>query len=450
MKAIDVVYLYEHVVRELDVACAVKHYLERDHGLSVELVQYPYGVHDAITRVRPHMVLLPFCYANCYAFYKRDFGDCLVEWPKAVYVNLAWEQLLYKGNRASKTPGGDFALKHVFHHAWSETFRDFLLAQGIPAHHVFLNGHPAYTLYDAPYKTCFKQRSDLAQAYSLDPHKRWVFFPENYNWMFYTAEDLERHGQYDQKRKQVEELVRFCQLSFAEVMRWFGALARTGDFEIIIRPRPATPVERFAAKAAEALPDISANVHIIKEETVREWILASDVVLTSHSTSLIEASVAGKPAYMLEPHPIPPSLHAPWHDLAEHLQGEAAFQQAMTALDGRRESHLGQWARSTLMANGDSIWNLAQFVADLYTSRIGPLPPPTYRSLMPPEFRFPRLAFAYHKFRGRKRRHTMPKAINPKYERDLLTKEQLQQRMARWRACQLDYQPLAEASAPTA
>ncbi|NOX63183.1 MAG: hypothetical protein GXP42_14755 [Chloroflexi bacterium] len=443
MKSVDIVYLYEHVVRELDVACAVKHYLERDAGLSVELVQYPYGVHRAIAQVRPRMVLLPFCYYDCFALPKHSFGACLVEWPQAIYVNLAWEQLLYKGNQASKTPTGEFALKHVFHHAWSESFRDLLLAQGIPSKRIFLNGHPAYSLYDFPYKDCFVSRAQLAATYGLDVNKRWVFFPENYNWMFYTMSDLKRHGQYDRQRERVDELVRFCQSSFARVMRWFVNLARERDFEIIVRPRPATPLEQFEAKVRETVPDRPPQVRVLKEGTVREWILASDIVVTSHSTSLIEAAVAGKPAYMLEPHPIPENLHAPWHDLALHLQTEEAFRQAMMTPNDMRENRLGQWARTTLMANGDSIWNLAQFVADLYAGRIEPPPPATYRSLMPPEFRFPRLAFEYRKFRGRKQRHAAPRAINPKYEKDLLNQEQLEQRMAHWRACLNGYRPNA-------
>ncbi len=441
MKTIDIAYLYEHVVRELDVACAIKHYLERDHNLTVELVQYPYGVHEAITRFRPRMVLLPFCYANCFALPKRDFGSCLTEWPKAIYVNLAWEQLLYKGNQASKTPGGGFARKHVFHHAWSEAFRDFLLQQGIPAEHIFLNGHPAYTLYDPPYRDGFQSRAQLAATFGLDPQKRWVFFPENYNWMFYTPDDLQRHGQYDRERERVEELVRFCQLSFADVMRWFVNLAREGDFEIIVRPRPATPLAKFESRVREIVPDRPPQVRVLKEGTVREWILASDVVVTSHSTSLIEASVAGKPAYMLEPHPMPDSLRATWHDLAHHLRDEASFRQAMFDLDKPREDRLGAWARATLMTHGDSIWNLAQFVADLFAGRIEPPPPATYRSLMPPEFHFPRLAFEYYKFRTREYRRARPKAINPKYEKDLLTPQQLAQRVEKWRTHLGGYRP---------
>lgn len=37
MKNIDVIYLYEHAARELDVACAVKCLAERHYGLRIEL-----------------------------------------------------------------------------------------------------------------------------------------------------------------------------------------------------------------------------------------------------------------------------------------------------------------------------------------------------------------------------------------------------------------------------
>ena len=37
-------------------------------------------------------------------------------------MNLAWEQLLYKGGRKRKLPRGELATKHVIHHAWSDAF----------------------------------------------------------------------------------------------------------------------------------------------------------------------------------------------------------------------------------------------------------------------------------------------------------------------------------------
>jgi hypothetical protein len=70
------------------------------------------------------------------------------------------------------------------------------------------------------------------------------------------------------------------------------------DGEPILRPRLITPLEDFVAAVRRVVPDIPSRMHISEPGTVREWIMASDVTVSSHSTSLIEAAVARKPAFM--------------------------------------------------------------------------------------------------------------------------------------------------------
>lgn len=452
MPSTDIVILYEHVVRELDVACALKHYLRRDYGLNAELVQYPYGVAAALDKFDPEIVVLPFCYSDCYAVLKHDFAACLSQWPRAHYVNLAWEQLLYEGNRAAKTPGGEFATQHVLHHAWSDFFARYLVEQGLASDHVFVNGHPAYALYDAPYRSFFKTRDELAQQYKLDPIKQWVFFPENYNWMFYRPAELRRlsglgTGDKDQKAEAMSELQEFCEISFREVMRWCADAARRGGYEFIVRPRPATPVEQFAAAAGDVLGDIPDRLHFLKEGTVREWILASDIVISSHSTSLIEAAVAGKAAFMLAPFPMPSSLRVGWQECTAHLHTQAEFE---LALEDKRSADaslpLGTWARAHLMSHGDSIWNLASFLGRLSQGDLKPLPSPTRRSLMPPGTPLPWLSFEVHRHRSHNRWRQASGKPHPKYQRDVLPITEVNKRVERWRQVLGEHRPLAAGS----
>ena len=86
----------------------------------------------------------------------------------------------------------------------------------------------------------------------------------------------------------------FARRSLETVAPWCVALARSGRGELIIRPRPATPLAEFSAtleRVAGGLPD--RHLHVIKDESVREWIFASQVVVSSYSTTLIEAAIAG-------------------------------------------------------------------------------------------------------------------------------------------------------------
>jgi surface carbohydrate biosynthesis protein len=357
MQHVDIVYLYESIAREMDVACVVTAILRERYGVSVKIAQWPQSVPRLYGRVSPRVVVLPFCY------FEHSF-DCLLEWRHATFVNLTWEQLFYRGNVRAKTPRGDFAVNHVLHHAWSDAYADFARAGGIPDEHLFVNGQPAYTLYDEPYRDYFVQRDELAARHRLDPAKRWVFFPENYNWAFYSPAALKAFVTRGQSAAEIDEMRAFCTRSFEVVMRWFAELARTGAVEVIVRPRPATALADFRAAVERVVPGVPDAMHLIQAETVREWIMASDVVLSSHSTSLIEAAVARRPAYMVTPFPVPETLTQEWHTLVPRLENyDDVRSAALGRRDAAEQAGLATWARTRFMSRGDSIENLAAYLA---------------------------------------------------------------------------------------
>jgi surface carbohydrate biosynthesis protein len=428
MRDIDVVYLYENVARELDVACAVTALLRQRHGLSVHIVQWPQSVATLYGRITPRAVVLPFCY------FEHSF-DCLLEWRQATFVNLSWEQLFYRGNVQRKTPRGTFATQHVLHHAWSEGYADFARRQSIPDKYIYVNGQPAYALYDEPYRRYFAPRSLLASRHALDGSKPWVFFPENYNWAFYGDFMLDAFLRAGQTVAEVQEMRTFCAESFREVMQWFGRLAQTGTVELIVRPRPSTPLNDFRAAVEEVLPDIPGSMHIIQEETVREWIMASDVVLSSHSTSLIEAAVAGRPAYMVAPFEIPASLRQEWHALVPRLETEQELVRAtLMASPGRQHAGLERWSRATFMAKGDAIQNLADYIAQVVKGKVErpPVPSRLCATAQGDRLQVPKwIWFVFRRLRARFRRIVRSRPDATRF-REIVGAEEIDRRVARW------------------
>ena len=86
VREVDIVYLYEHAARELDVACAVAALLETNYGLSVEIVQWPVEFGRVAHTIRPKkIVVLPYCYVE------EDFSTVLAYWRGVHNVNLTWE-----------------------------------------------------------------------------------------------------------------------------------------------------------------------------------------------------------------------------------------------------------------------------------------------------------------------------------------------------------------------
>jgi surface carbohydrate biosynthesis protein len=430
MSRIDVVLLYEHAARELDVVCLLKHFLESRYGLSAKIVHFPYGMPDAFSGPKPGIVILPFCYHE-----EHYIQHLLLDWRRSVFVNLAWEQLLYPGNRRTKQPRGDFATKHVIHHAWGKFFEDFLRQNGVPPDNIYINGNPTLPLYDPPYSSYFKSRQELAREYHLNPESRWIFFPENYNWAFYPDENLKMIT--DSALADERILMRdFCRNSLTAVLQWCERLAEKPGTQIILRPRPSTPLEVFREKVASILPSLSERLVLLKNETIREWILASDIVISSYSTSLIEAAVARKPAYILEPVPMPEPLRVDWQSLIPHLRTNDEFQKVMSgALKPSDSEPLREWAVATMMSGGDPILNFAEFVSKVHRSEVKVPEYPPRDVVVKAGRRLPAwMHFEKRRITGRNQRREPLKANTMIHENDVVSEREINRRIERWKS----------------
>lgn len=433
-QAIDVLYLYEYTDRELDVACAVRQLAEERHGLRIQIEQHPYGeLLSDLTRFRPRLVAL--------SHWSMPHVPYLIDWPEAVYVNLMWEQLLYKGNFKAKMPRGEFPLNHMIHHAWSDLTASHLRRAGVPAEHIFINGNLTYILYDEPYRRYYDRRDNLARQYGLDQAKRWVFFPENYNWAFYNEAQLQTFVTDEQPLREIQSMRDFCLRSFEEVMRWCRAVAEGGSVEVIVRPRPGTPLKMFREAVQRVLGDLPPHLHIIKGESIREWIIASGIVVSSYSTSLVEAAVAGKPSCIIEPYPIPESIHMGWHDLMPHIRTQPEFESLCARPETYEDDRLSRWARDTMLSRGDPIVSLADFMAQISRGETLRPPVPALEAMsMPPAFNLPLPLLArYHwTFRQyqRFRRKIIKLPIHPNvtHEKELVGQAEVEQRVKRWKS----------------
>lgn len=358
-KKIQVLWLIEHVAREMDVACIVSYYLKKKYGIDVIIKHIYQHASEIMSKYEPKIIVLPFFYNS------KDLAirDYVKRWPNALYFNLAFEQLFYNAFKKIKAPADDFTRKKVFHHAWSKTSKTYLRKAGVIDNHIFLNGNPIYQLYRKPYRSFFINRKELAKKYRLDKNKKWVFIPENYRWAFYNDYKLQRLVDQGGNIDELYRMRDFSRTSFEIVLKWCHKLANEKDIEIIIRPRPATQSKEIISFYQHKVGKIPQNLHFIKEGSVREWILASNVAISSISTSLIESSIAGKPSYIVEPKPIIRSLHHRWYDLLSHLRTWEEFYKACKKLT-KNNSHLKlqRWAIKNMLHNKDPLINLADFI----------------------------------------------------------------------------------------
>lgn len=352
---IDILWLVEHVAREMDTACAVAAML-RAKGRDVRVRHMYYHADDALARFDPAVVVHPFFYFARGALGTEQYVE---RWPDAAHCNMNWEQLHYHAHEQAKAPADDWARTRVIHHAWGDFARDYLVRHGVDEQNVFVAGNPSLQLALPPYAAFFPDRHELARRHGLDPGLPWAFFPENYRWAFMTDAKLDFHASLGADRAELGRMRDYCLRAMERVLGWCDTLARQGA-QVIFRPRPATPAKVIGDFVRQALGTPSANLRILKQGSVREWILASDVVLSSISTSLIEAAVAGRPAFMAEPEPVPDGLLCQWYAHAPKLADEAAFVRAgLRPQEAGKADDLADWARRTMLGRGDPLPLLA-------------------------------------------------------------------------------------------
>lgn len=434
---IDIIYFFEHKARELDIACAVKAILERDEGICIEIASIAHSLDTVFARYQPKVVVLPYCVAA----HEASLDRIVAQWPAARFVNLSYEQVLGVAQKDLNAPKDDFARNYVIHHAWGEFFAEYLKSHAVPDEHIVVNGSPTYALYRPPYSAYYGDaRAELAEKFNLNPEKRWVFVPENYGWAFYANHMVRARIRRGFPAEDAYRYRDFARQSMAEVARWWRDAAKIDAIELIVRPRPAIPEDSFIESVREMAGDVPAELHIIKHGSVREWILCSDVIVSSYSTTLLEAAVAQKPIFMLYPFEYPDFLYSEWYERVEKVTTQDAFIRAITQ-DGfsKNWADAETWTAELMLNEADPISKLADILHRVLSGDIE-VPPP-----IPVAKQLERLtwASAYRKARkfGWNLMQDTLAAMGIKtqdqgwqaHESDALEAQDIAQRVARWK-----------------
>lgn len=375
---IDVLWLVEHTARELDVACVTSALARKRYGLSVAIHNLYQHIGEYLPAYQPRVVVHPFVYFVRGALATEDV---YARWPTVLHFNLAWEQIHYPVHLKIKAPADDQARRQTMHHAWGEFYREYLKQHGVPDEGIFVNGHPSYRLYAEPYRRFFADRAALAKAFELDPAKRWIFVPDNYRWAF-AQRKFPLFASLGGDVNEMQALADFSVPSLRQLLEACHLAAADEGVEMIVRPRPSVSSAQFLRFFHEHVGPATGRVRFIKDGSVREWIMASDVVISSYSTSLIEAAVAGKPAWMFEPTPIPPGLMCEWYDHIGRIRTTEEFLTVCRKDPELPDCHrLREWAYANVLPCGDPLQRLALKLALLVEEakhtpyREGSLPP---------------------------------------------------------------------------
>jgi surface carbohydrate biosynthesis protein len=364
MKNIGVLFLVEHIDRELDAVTCITEKLQSKFGIASDVRNYYQDFSYVLRRYNPNVVVFPF-------FYGADhiFPTTYVErWPNVCFVNMAWEQILAKLDVPMIVPRDEIAKNKINHLCWTNQHHDFLRDYGVPTDHLYLTGNPVMKFYENPYKNYFDTRDQLAQKYGLDSKRKWVLFPENYAAAFYSDRQLQHLvSRENADLEYLREARAYCDRSLKLFFAWTKDLDGENDPVLILRPRPAITLDQMVDFMRRTIGTPGKNLRIIKAGTAREWILAADHVISSYSTTLIEAALAGKMIHMFEPEPLVEGLESEWHRFVPSLTERDNYFNAVRQTEiVKTGAAVAEWARARVFPVGDPLDAIAEVISRLH------------------------------------------------------------------------------------
>ncbi len=289
MKFIDVLIFYEHKTRDLDTVVAIQSLLSK-WGKSVAIC-HSSEVNIAIIKYIPKIILVPFYYTDNDSFFAEYFEQLYSYKP--IIINPHHEQIGSSCSNDRLIPQGK--AKECYHFAWGRYFYELLRTTGIIEEQIFIVGSPRLDFFLQSFASLNIPKSILSRDYLIDKNKKWLLFASNLTIVDESwARKLVTLGykDYSEYRCIIKE-------SKQKIFKWLLQLSNEmhNEIEIIYRPHPS--------ELLEYIPKNIKNFHFIKDLPIRNWILASDLVLGWNSTSLIEAYIAGKQTFVLRPFEIP-------------------------------------------------------------------------------------------------------------------------------------------------
>jgi len=296
---LDVLIIYERKQRELENAILLQIELEK-RGYSCEIVQfYEAPKFNFFNQKIPKVILSPHLY-NTKSVYRNfaRFGHA------PFLVNLQYEQVLSKKweELGAHTPKG--LAQNFYHVCWGEEVVKRLIKGGVPDKNIKTFAPLHLDLLRPEYRPNQRVlREDLAKDFGLEKDKEWVLFLSSF-----TYADIEDNRLKMNEAAAGTDLSDFPVIhskSRNKLLEWFRkVLNKESDKLFIYRPHP----DELSLDKIHQIEKEYSNFYVIRDEAVKTWIAASDIIYSWYSTSVVEAHFLDKPYSILRPYPLPDSF----------------------------------------------------------------------------------------------------------------------------------------------
>ncbi|MBQ7917420.1 MAG: hypothetical protein IJ310_01235 [Clostridia bacterium] len=297
MKKYDFLFVYEVKNRELENICLLKYELEK-RGYSVAIRETWRAIHYPYAKVNAKVVISFACYDNSQIQYMSSFAKDVEK-----IINLQWEQLYTIGDEEDENCL--FRIKElatqVTHICWGQFNYDRLTnISGVKPINLTLAGQLSFDFFKPNLKGYYLSREEILKKYNINPNQKVYLFISSFSYVDMPDEEL-KTGVFAQTANDSLEFKRISFKSQQEILVWVEeVLKKHKKIIFIYRPHPA----EIGNKKLENLGKKYDNFKIIREHSVKQWIIACDKIYTWYSTSVAEIYAAGKNCSILRPYEI--------------------------------------------------------------------------------------------------------------------------------------------------
>jgi surface carbohydrate biosynthesis protein len=321
IKNIDVIFWVEHKDRELECYKVIAQKLKNKYGLTSLIISNFFHSH-----------YLWLYKAKVYIFNNLNNN---IGWPdgfiwstyrdSVVYISHRWEQNLFPINFEFKAPYNEFEKQKVKLFAWDEYFKEYLINYGVSANNISIVGNIASDILYKLQNNSYNLRYKLSKEFSLNITKQWLFLPMNFNWAFMDETTIINKIKNGYNEKVAHEYNEYSKKCLKEFIIFIEKVNKQHNFEIILRPHPSITPKNYINTFNNILGYIPSNILINKSYSVREWIIASDVIGSNWSTSVWDAYQIGKKSFYFSPYERPNWLNTYWLDSVDNIQNIKEF-----------------------------------------------------------------------------------------------------------------------------
>ncbi len=281
-----IILFYEHKARELQLYEMLKKQLERESNYSVAIyiLSYHYEKDKAISILRHNEVVaifVPFAYDyEALKFYVKFYEIN----PKLVIINLHHEEITMPAMDEVVLPRDEYSKNSIYHFVWTDNFKNKLISVGTHDNLVYVTGNGRNDIS----KSVSISKEQLAQAYNLDPQKKWLLYAENRKPdQIYSA--LISFGVVND----AEAITSAFRESYYQTIKEFEDLPDSffNDYELIYRLHPGS----------NPISIKNDRIKQIREHSIYDWLVAADCVIVFSSTTAFEADMYDVPVIVHDP-----------------------------------------------------------------------------------------------------------------------------------------------------